>query len=102
MRRGEALTYRVRSGSYKGLRRVVSRPQSTARWQTPHFTETFSGRSLAPQWSHRGQSYEKESLRRCSKGSPKAVRVSGGKVRVSVIEDKSRRGKCKAIKRGKI
>ncbi|NPC43348.1 family 16 glycosylhydrolase [Nocardioides sp. zg-1230] len=102
MRRGKAITYRVRSGSYKGHRRVVSRPRSTNRWQTPLFTETFSGRSLAPQWSHRGQSYEKESLRRCSKGSPKAVKVSGGKVRLSVIEDRSRPGKCKAIKRGKV
>ena len=102
LRRGEALAYRVKSGSYQGLRRAVSRPQSTARWLTPRFTETFSGRSLGPEWSHRGQSYEKESLRRCSKGSPKAVKVSGGKVRLSVIEDKSRAGKCKAIKRGKV
>jgi hypothetical protein len=101
-RRGLALTYRVKSGGYQGLRRVVSRPKSTARWQIPLFTETFSGRSLGPDWSHRGQSYEKESLRRCSKGSPKAVKVSGGKVRLSVIEDKSRTGTCKAMKRGKI
>ncbi len=101
MRHGKALTYRVKARRFKGLRRVVSRPQSTARWQTPAYTDNFSGRSLRPEWSHRGQSYEKASLRRCSKGSPKAVKVSGGKVRLSVIKDRSRKGKCKAVKRGK-
>ncbi len=101
LRRGEAQTYRVTSGRYRGLRRVVSRSQSTERWRTPLFTETFSGRSLGPEWSHRGQTYEKESLRRCSKGSPKAVKVAGGKARLSVLEDKSRTGRCKAIKRGR-
>ena len=101
MRHGQALTYRVKSRRFKGLRRVVSRSQSTARWQTPSYTDNFSGRSLRPEWSHRGQTYEKASLRRCSKGSPKAVKVSGGKVRLSVIKDRSRKGKCKAVKRGK-
>ena len=101
MRRGEALTYRVKTGRFKGLRPVASRPQSTERWQTPLFTDTFSGRSLSPEWSNRGQTYEPESLRKCSKGSPKAVKVKGGKVRLSVIKDKSHKGKCKAVKRGK-
>ncbi len=101
MRRGQALEYRVKARRFQGLGRVVSRPQSTARWQTPHYTETFSGRSLSPEWSHRGQTYEKASLRKCSKGSPKAVKVKGGKVRLSVIKDRSRKGKCKAVKRGK-
>src|SRR5699024_8102250 len=45
--------------------------------------------------------YEKVSLRRCSKGSPKAVRVGGGKVRLSVIKDPQRSGRCRATKRGK-
>ncbi len=101
LRRGRALDYRVKAPRFKGLRRVASRPQSTARWQAPLFTDNFSGRSLGPAWSHRGQTYEKASLRRCSKGSPKAVKVAGGKVRLSVIKDRSRKGKCQAIKRGK-
>ncbi len=100
-RRGRALTYRVKAGRFKGLGRVASRGQSTARWQTPLYTENFSGGSLRPEWSHRGQTYEKASLRKCSKGSPKAVKVSGGKVRLSVVKDRSRKGKCKAAKRGK-
>ncbi len=101
MRHGRPLTYRVKTGRFKGLRPAVSRPRSTARWQTPLYTENFSGGSLRPEWSHRGQSYEKASKRRCSKGSPKAVKVSGGKVRLSVIKDRSRKGKCQAVKRGK-
>lgn len=101
MRRGEPLKYRVKAGRFKGLGAVASRAKSTARWQTPLYTENFSGRSLRPEWSHRGQTYEKVSLRRCSKGSPKAVKVSGGKVRLSVIKDRSRKGTCKAVKRGK-
>ncbi len=100
MRRGEALTYRVKTGRFKGLRPTTSRPQSTDRWQNPLYTDTFSGRSLSPEWSYRGQAYEPESLRKCSKGSPKAVKVKGGAVRLSVLKDKRRTTKCKAAKRG--
>ncbi len=100
-RNGEPLTYRVKAGKFKGMRPVKSQLVTTERWLTPEFTENFSGRSLGEQWSQRGQSYEKSSLRRCSKGSPKAVKVGGGKLRLSVIKDKSRKGKCKAVKRGK-
>ena len=100
-RHGRPLKYRVKARRFKGLRPVTSRSQSTARWQAPLYTENFSGGSLRPEWSHRGQSYEKASKRRCSKGSPRAVKVSGGKVRLSVIKDRSRKGKCRAAKRGK-
>ena len=58
--------------------------------------------SLAPHWSHRGQDYEKDSKRLCSKGDPSAVKVSGGKVRISVLKDRKRNGKCKARERGKV
>ncbi|MCW2738003.1 glycoside hydrolase family 16 protein [Nocardioides sp.] len=101
MRHGRPLKYRVKAHRFKGLRPVTSRPQGTGRWLTPLYTENFSGGSLRPEWSHRGQSYEKASKRKCSKGSPKAVKVSGGKVRLSVIKDRSRKGKCEAAKRGK-
>ena len=100
-RRGQPMTYRVKAPRFKGLRPAVSRPESSARWLTPLYTENFSGRSLRPEWSHRGQTYEKASKRKCSKGSPRAVKVSGGKVRLSVKKDRSRKGKCRAAKRGK-
>ncbi len=98
---GKALTYRVKAGKFKGLRPVVSQPVNTSRWLTPLFTEEFSGRSLGPAWSHRGQAYDKGSLRFCSKGDPKAVKVAGGKARISVLKDKRRKGKCNARKDGK-
>lgn len=99
-RRGAPLSYRVKAQRFKGLRPTASRGESTARWSTPSYTETFSGRSLGPEWSHRGQTYERASKRLCSKGSPKAVKVRGGKVRLSVIKDRSRKDRCKAVKRG--
>ena len=100
-RRGKAETYRVKARPHQGARRAVSRPRTTQRWLEPTWTDEFSGRSLGPAWSHRGQTYEPVSLRRCSKGSPRAVKVRGGAVRLSVIKDPNRKGKCKAMKRGK-
>jgi beta-glucanase (GH16 family) len=47
----------------------------------------------------RGQSYEPASKRKCSKGDPKAVKVGSGALRLSVIKDRSRSGKCKAVSR---
>lgn len=101
-RSGLPLTYRVQALKFKGLKAVTSDTVSTEKWLTPTWSDEFSGRSLGPAWSYRGQDYEKESLRRCSKGSPKAVKVKGGAVRLSVIKDKSKKGKCKARERGKV
>jgi beta-glucanase (GH16 family) len=101
-RSGLPLTYRVQALKFKGLKAVKSDTVSTEKWLTPTWSDEFSGSSLGPVWSHRGQDYEKESLRLCSKGSPKAVKVGGGAVRLSVIKDKSRKSKCKARERGKV
>ena len=49
----------------------------------------------------RGQKYEPQSKRKCSKGDPKAVKVGSGALRLSVIKDKSAKGKCKATSRKK-
>lgn len=81
----------------KARNRGVKRLPKTA----PTWRDEFSGTSLSPDWSHRGQDYERDSKRLCSKGDPKAVKVSGGKVRISVIKDRARKGKCKAKQRGK-
>ena len=40
----------------------------------------------------RGQKYEPQSKRKCSKGDPKAVKVASGALRLSVIKDQSRQG----------
>lgn len=99
---GLPLTYRVVAAKYKGLASVTSDAVDTSRWITPTFSDEFSGSSLSPSWNHRGQGYEKASARLCSKGDPRAVRVGGGQVRVSVMKDKARKTKCKARANGKV
>ncbi|WP_110240974.1 family 16 glycosylhydrolase [Nocardioides gilvus] len=95
-RGGKAATYRVKVGGR------VSKSASTAKWLKPTFSETFSGRKLSSKWIHRGGTYNPEGLRVCSRGSAKAVKVSGGAVRLSVIKDKSKgKKKCTARRGGK-
>jgi beta-glucanase (GH16 family) len=101
-RNGRALTYRVKAMGFGGLRAIKSRPVSTERWLTPTWTDQFSGHSLSEDWTHRGQTYAPESLRRCSKGSAQAVRVRGGAVRLSVLRDRGRRTRCPALKDGQV
>lgn len=100
-RDGQPLTYRVKALRFGGLESVVSEPVSTERWLDPTWSDEFSGTALSPAWSHRGQTYEPTSLRRCSKGDPSAVRVRGGAVRLSVIRDPSRTTRCRAGVRGR-
>ena len=99
---GQALTYRVRAVSFRGLPAIKSSTVSTERWLTPTWTDEFSGDSLSKDWTHRGKTYEPQSLRRCSRGSAKAVRVGGGALRLSVLRDRSRHTLCPALKRGEI
>jgi len=101
-RSGAAATYRVQALKFGGLKAVKSSSVSTEKWLAPTYTDEFSGSSLSPLWAHRGQVYEKESLRLCSKGDPSAVKVGGGSVRLSVTKDKQAKGKCKAKENGKV
>ncbi len=96
---GAAVTYRVTAQKFKGLKKVSSTSADTAQWLTPTFTDEFSGSTLSQVWSMRGQKYEPQSKRKCSKGDPKAVKVGSGALRLSVIKDKSAKGKCKAASR---
>jgi beta-glucanase (GH16 family) len=98
---GAALTYRVTAQKFKGLKKVSSTSADTTQWLTPTFTDEFSGSTLSPVWNMRGEDYEAQSKRKCSKGSPKAVKVGSGALRLSVIKDKSAKGKCKATSRKK-
>ncbi len=98
---GKALTYRVTAQSFKGLKSITSKSADTAQWLVPTFTDEFSGSKLGPMWAMRGQDYEPTSKRICSKGDPSAVKVGGGALRLSVIKDRSRRDKCKAVSRKK-
>ena len=96
---GLPLEYRVTADKYKGIKSITSQSASTERWLTPSFSDEFAGSSLSPMWSMRGQYYEPTSKRVCSKGDPKAVKVTGGTLRLSVIKDRSRKGKCMAKSR---
>jgi beta-glucanase (GH16 family) len=96
---GAAVTYRVTAQKFKGLKKVSSSTADTTQWLAPTFTDEFSGSTLSPVWNMRGQKYEPQSKRKCSKGDPKAVKVGGGTLRLSVIKDKSAKGKCKATSR---
>ncbi len=96
---GQALTYRVTAQKFQGLKSFTSSSADTAQWLTPTFSDEFSGSKLDPAWSMRGQDYEPTSKRKCSKGDPKAVKVGGGALRLSVIKDKSAKGKCLATSR---
>lgn len=79
--RGKAATYRVTVGKKK------SAAASTQPWLSSKFTDDFSGTELSSSWQHRKQHFEPASGRTCSRGSTKAVTVSGGTVRLSVLKD---------------
>ncbi|WP_439938174.1 glycoside hydrolase family 16 protein [Nocardia sp. N13] len=96
---GLPLTYRATAMKYEGLKSVTSATATTDRWLTPTFSDEFSGTTLNPAWGMRGQDYEPKSKRKCSKGDPKAVKVGGGTLRLSVIKDRKHKGKCKAVSR---
>ena len=98
---GAALTYRVTAQKLGSLKASKSKAVDTARWLTPTFSDEFSGSTLNPVWGMRGQNYEALSKRVCSKGDPSAVAVTGGALRLSVIKDRSRSDKCKAVSRKK-
>jgi beta-glucanase (GH16 family) len=96
---GLPLTYRATAMKQGGLKSVTSATATTDRWLTPTFSDEFSGTTLNPVWGMRGQDYEPKSKRKCSKGDPKAVKVGGGTLRLSVIKDRKHKGKCKAVSR---
>jgi beta-glucanase (GH16 family) len=98
---GLPLTYRATAMKHSGLKSVTSATATTDRWLTPTFSDEFSGTTLNPVWGMRGQDYEPKSKRKCSKGDPKAVKVGGGTLRLSVIKDRKHKGKCKAVSRKK-
>lgn len=61
------------------------------------YVEQFDGDELSEAWVHRGEDYNPDGLRRCSKGSPDAVRVGGGVANLLVIDDPERDEPCTAV-----
>jgi beta-glucanase (GH16 family) len=66
------------------------------RWGAPDFVDEFDGAALGPAWEHRIQFYNPWGGRACSKGSPAAVGVSGGVLRLSSMQDPAAQGTCAA------
>lgn len=93
--------YRVVSPAYRGAAAATSPSVSIDQWLRPTYSDEFGGRTLSSKWVHRSPNYEPQSMRACAKGSPKAVKVTGGTLRLSVIRDTSRKTKCKITKNGR-
>jgi beta-glucanase (GH16 family) len=87
---GRAATYRVRATEYKGLDSVHSEPVRADAWGQPAFVDQFAGETLGPAWQHRGQMYNPWGGRNASMGSPAAVTVADGALRLSVLADPAR------------
>ncbi len=73
---------------------------STDAWGTTvDFVDEFSGSKLGSAWQHRMGDYMPQSMRKCSKGSSKAVKVGKGTAQLSVLIDKSKGSKRCAAKK---
>jgi hypothetical protein len=96
LRRGRKVTYRVTALPYRGLsRHSTARVVSTA-WSRPGFVDEFTGSALGSAWEHRVQIHNPWGGRACSKGSPSAVAVADGALRLSVLADPERADLCAA------
>jgi beta-glucanase (GH16 family) len=95
---GWPATYRATALPHQGLPALTSAAESSNRWGVADFVDEFAGTTLSGSWSHRGQDYNAPGLRKCSKGSPQAVQVAGGAVRLSVLRDPARSDVCTAYR----
>ena len=95
---GSPVTYRATALAHQGLPAITSGTAVSTRWGTADFVDEFGGTALSASWSHRGPDYNPAGLRKCSKGSPQAVQVSGGAVRLSVMRDPARSDLCTAYR----
>jgi len=94
------ITYRAVAPKGSGLGAVASRAVATSRWGPATFTDQFAGTALSGNWVHRMGFYQPASMRNCSKGSPAAVSVSKGTLRLSVMRDPFMApGSCPAYKK---
>lgn len=88
--KGRSLTYRAVAAAGGGLGTVKSNTVKSTGAGKADWTDDFNGKQLGSDWEHRLQGYSAESLRRCSRAGKAAVKVKGGAVRLSVIDDPNR------------
>ncbi|WP_167880567.1 glycoside hydrolase family 16 protein [Nocardioides guangzhouensis] len=89
---GEPVVYRATVVGQGGHPSLSSKPQASDRWGEPDFSDEFDGNALDDTWSNRLQGYLPDSHRACSKADDRAVGVSGGTVKLSVLLDPDRVG----------
>jgi hypothetical protein len=87
---GSVLTYRVLAPAGGGLGKIASKGVRTDKWGRADWTDEFAGTVLGADWNHRMQIYSAASLRQCSKGDRRAVKVKNGAVHLSVLNDPDR------------
>jgi hypothetical protein len=95
---GSPVIYRATALGFHGLPALASATAVSTRWGAADFVDEFTGTALSESWTHRGPDYNPVGLRKCSKGSPEAVQVAAGAVRLSVIRDGSRSDLCTAVR----
>jgi beta-glucanase (GH16 family) len=86
----EGQQYRVVSYGDDELARADSTTVSSDEWGEPTFADEFDRDALGPDWVGRGEEYNVEGLRACSKGSLDATAMGGGTLHLSVIYDPER------------
>jgi hypothetical protein len=97
---GAGTSYRVTSPAGDGLEAASSATMAGDQWGTPDFDDEFEGDQLSDAWANRGEDYNVDGLRACSKGSGDAAQVGGGVLGLSVMLDPERTGeKCVAKNR---
>jgi beta-glucanase (GH16 family) len=96
--KGRAVTYRATAVGHQALKAVSTAAVKSTRWGSPDFVDEFAGSKLRSPWGHRVQTYDPSGLRNCSKGSPDAVAVTGGTLRLSVLLDPARPEPCTAYR----
>lgn len=95
-------SYRVVAAKFKGAKAANSALVKVDRWLKPTWSDEFGGRTLGSVWNHRGQDYYPQSKRACSKGDPRATKVGGGTLRLSVMKNPDEGSKkCTGMKDGK-
>jgi beta-glucanase (GH16 family) len=86
--------YRAVAKSHRGLDPTRSASVPADIWGDPDFVDEFDGTTLSDAWEHRIQFYNPWGGRSCSKGSPAAVRVSNGALRLSSMVDPAATSPC--------
>ncbi|MGI8646251.1 MAG: glycoside hydrolase family 16 protein [Nocardioides sp.] len=93
------VTYRAEVLKFQGKPATTTDEVDSTGWGAPDFVDEFAGRKLSASWNTRAEKYNPAGLRRCSRGSDKAVRVRRGAVELSVLVDKAKGNRLCTAKR---